>query len=209
MHNSNHISHAGFESAKRRIRTSRRGVGLGELLIAVSITAALLVAVAAATHAGFRSYEANLAEGDAAQRARMVLDRALALLRSTDDHGDHEAGPLAPDARAAFTLGHVAEDDGFVVFEPVGGGFRRIEWRLDGDRLVQSVDGGEARTVLRGVAGFRCAFQPMRSPDNRRRGVRGHDQLRRATLVLTVGVPGGDGTFTLSGSASPRRNVGV
>ena len=186
-------------------------MGLAELLIAVSISAALLTAVAAATHAGFRSYEANLAAGDTAQRARLAVGRALGLLRGTDDHADHDAGPVSADVREDFADGRTVTDVGFVVFEPVGDGYRRVAWRFDDEagELRQTVDDGPPRVIVRNVRGFRCTFQPMRSEANRRRGVMAYDQLRRATLVLTVGVPGGTETFTLSGSASPRRNVGV
>jgi hypothetical protein len=208
----------------------RRGVGLVELLLALAISAAVLAAVAAATNAGFASYQANAAAGDAAQRARLVLDRGLALLRETDDDVDYlgnalDAGARNTSARATFQSGLVAHDTGFVVFAPVAGGFRRVEWRYDADAgaLLQrtyEIDGTDLgeHVLLRGVDEFRMAFQPMRSSENRRRGIWTHDRLRRATMVLTVrtaeaaGVgpdAAAGGTFTLSGSASPRRNVGV
>ncbi len=208
----------------------RRGLGLAELLIAVSISAAVLTAVAVSADAGFASYQANAAAGDTSQRVRLTLDRGLALLRSTDDMDNgagtaHDPGPLTPSVRADFARGETVEDVGFVVYEPytLADGtvaFRTIAWEFDDDsgELRQTIDGGPAWVVLRNVVDFRCAFQPMRSSGNTRRGILDHDQLRRATMVLTVGVSAGPGvnpeaataeTFTLSGSASPRRNVGV
>jgi hypothetical protein len=212
----------------------RRGVGLAELLIAMSIAAALLTAVAAATHAGFRSYEANVVASDTTQRARLVADRALTLLRSTDDYldasgYDHDPGPLSSAPRADFEKGLIVSDTGFIVFEPIESidpddgstvwTYRQVEWRFDSDagQLLQTIDGGTERVLLRDVRGFRVTFQPMRSRNNQRLGVATFDQLRRASMVLTVGLPapsgnvaaGSSDTFTLSGSASPRRNVGV
>ena len=209
--------------------TKRRGLGMIELLIALAISAAVLTAVAVAADAGFQSYQANAAASDTAQRARMALDRGLALLRGTDDDGDgfgtaHDPGPLTVSARADFIGGETVTDSGFIVYEPYyaldgTAAFRPISWRFDAatGELLQSVDGGPEWVVLRDVVDFRCSFQPMRSSANRRRGILEYDQLRRATMVLSVGVSEGAGvtpdaaveTFTLSGSASPRRNVGV
>jgi hypothetical protein len=208
----------------------RRGIGLAEMLIALGISAAVLTAIAAATNAGFQSYQSNAAAGDAAQRARLTIDRALHLLRGTDDLKDdagiaHDPGPLTPSVRENFINGEIVEDTGFVVYEPFEDehgdpAYRTVVWQFDADAgvLTQSVDAGTPYTVLRNVLSFRCRFQPMRSSENRRRGILDHDKLRRATVVLTVGVDPVAGvgpdtasvaTFTLSGSASPRRNVGV
>ncbi|MEM1013359.1 MAG: hypothetical protein AAGI46_14200 [Planctomycetota bacterium] len=215
---------------RRHHHHRRRGLGIAELLVALAISAAVLGAIAAATHAGFQSYQTNAAAGDTAQRSRLALGRALDLLRGTDDLADelgiaHDPGPITPSVRADFIAGDTVEDDGFVVYEPytLSDGtttFRTIVWQFDADsgEVRQSIDAGDEYVVLRNVTSFRCRFQPMRSSENRRRGILEHDRLRRATVVVTVEADQGAGvnanaagrsSFTLSGSASPRRNVGV
>ncbi len=208
----------------------RHGLGIAEMLVALAISAAVLGAIAASTHAAFQSYQTNAAASDTAQRSRLALSRALDLLRGTDDLKDglgiaHDPGPVTPSVRASFASGDTVEDTGFVVYEPVANGdgtegFRTVVWTFDADagELRQSIDAGDEFVVLRNVTSFRCRFQPMRSTENRRRGILDHDRLRRATVILTIqadakaginaGAAGRSG-FTLSGSASPRRNVGV
>lgn len=73
-------------------RTSRRrhaGVGLVELLLALSITAALLTATASAIDASFTAYRVNQEQALLTQRARLGLNRIVQEIRLGVIHRPH------------------------------------------------------------------------------------------------------------------------
>ncbi len=193
-----------------RRRTARRGLGLAELLIAGAIVASLLAAVAVAVDASFQLYAANQVRAQTTQRARIALDRMLASVRVAEDHA-----PLDEELRPDFTTGLIVQDTGIVMFDEAG---QIIGWRYDEDQEALLFTRGEdSHVMLRDVRAFRVTLEPMRSRTAVRTGG-AHDRLRRASVLLTVGVAGGepgiDGraqqeTFSLSSSVVPRRNVGL
>ena len=192
-------------------RRRRRGLGLAEMLVAGAVVAALLAAVATAADAGFRTYAANQVRADTTQRARITMDRLLAVIRTTEDHA-----PATPGVRPDFTSGLVVTDSGIVMLDNAG---QAIGWRFDAGagQLVYDAPGGTPHVMLRGVRDFRVTLEPMRSYQSLRAGG-SYDRLRRATVLLTVGLDAAEvgnvaraagETITLSASVAPRRNVGL
>ena len=66
----------------KKLILKRRGVGLVELLIALSISAILLTATAVAVDASFKAYAANQEESSLLQQGRMALNRMVTSIRT-------------------------------------------------------------------------------------------------------------------------------
>lgn len=195
----------------------RRGLGLVEMLVALSISAALLVAVAAALDTTFKAYRANQEVADLTQRARLGMHRMLTELRSTTD-------PVpADEVLAAYRSGQVVTTrsvridapDGLTAVRYLHSGnqLRRQTLTRAGGQWTVSADG----VFLDGVASedFEVTLEPQRSPRAARGGL-SHDQLRRATVRMTVrpsresDAPTealGTQAVTLVSSVVPRRNA--
>src|SRR5213595_1529027 len=75
----------------RRMNIKRRGVGLVELLLALSISAILLTATAVAVDASFKAYAANQEESSLLQQGRMALNRMVTSIRTSDSHAPNDA----------------------------------------------------------------------------------------------------------------------
>src|SRR5262245_35586852 len=88
-------------------RNRRRGVGLVELLVALSISAALLTSVAVALDASFKAYSINQQQAQLMQRARLAMNRIVAQIRSTESHA-----PYTEALYDSFSTGHVVTDVG-------------------------------------------------------------------------------------------------
>ena len=191
-------------------RPAARGLAVVELLIALSISGMVLVAVAMCVDASFRAYSINQEQSDLMQRSRLAMHRVLTTIRTTDAHEPDDAT-----ARAAFMMGAVVTDGGIKM---VDASESPITFRFNPTNgLLTATDGtGAEYVVLRGVEKFEIKFEPMRSHDAVRRGELGFDRLRRATVLLTVRTAGNSvdidetvasQSVTLSSSAVPRRNV--
>jgi hypothetical protein len=191
-------------------RPAGRGLAVVELLIALSISGMVLVAVALCVDASFRAYSINQEQSDLMQRSRLAMHRVLTTIRTTDAHEPDDAT-----ARATFMMGTVVTDSGIKMIDasesPIAFKFNPT------NGLLTATDGSGAEyVVLRGVEKFEIKFEPMRSQDAVRRGEPGFDRLRRATVLLTVRTAGNSvdidetvasQSVTLSSSAVPRRNV--
>lgn len=123
-------------------RPRRAGFSLVELLIALAISAALLVAVLSALVASFRAYQATTEQASTHVVGRVVMHRMMALVRNSVDFG-----PLPEDARDRFVLTDqllFVDDDG-----------REIQLRLDraASALLMQVDQGAEQLLLEGVRG--------------------------------------------------------
>ena len=188
---------------------ARRGLAVIELLIALAIGGAILVAVAYCVDASFRAYSINQEQSDLMQRSRLAMHRVLTAIRTTDAHE-----PADPVAKAAFESGIVVTDKGIKMFDahdnPVG-----FEFDQENGTLVATDRSGAEYVLLRGVETFEVKLEPLRTQKSLRTGGV-YDRLLRATVRLTVRTYGNavdvDETVatqrvTLSSSAVPRRNV--
>lgn len=190
-----------------RTRSSRRGVGLIELLVALAISAALLTATAVAIDASMKSYSINQEQASLMQRARLAMHRIQTYVRSCAEHG-----PVTDACRTQFASGLVVSDAGITMLDDDG---RQIEFAFDpdGERLIASEDGTE-HVLLRGVTAFEVTLEPIKSATAVKTGGQ-FDRLLRASIRLTVrsighapdaGSAGLDQSLTFSASAMPRRN---
>lgn len=209
--------HAGTAPLARPHRAPRRrGLGLVELLISLAITAALLTATAIALDASFQAYRTNQELGDLTQRARLAMHRMLTEIRATQDHEP------APGDLAIFRSGVVVDTTVIRIYTDPD---NAVEYRHEGSRIVRQTFrrvGGAwtsepTRTLLDGVdpGNFTITMEPQRSARAARGGLP-HDQLRRATIRMTVrqanpqttrSEVAGNQSVSLVSSVVPRRNA--
>jgi prepilin-type N-terminal cleavage/methylation domain-containing protein len=202
---------------RRRRRRRHRGVGLPELLIALAISAALLTATAVAVDASFKAYGVNQSQAQLAQRVRVAMHRITTYIRTTAEHrpdndepiDDFVDGTVCTDTAIRMMTG---EDTG-VIFRQAGDTLQMVPFTIVGGALVE----GQPNALLRGVqAGdFSITFEPMRSARQIRLGRPEYDQLKRASILLTLRpdastVVAGEERIaepvTLSTSVMPRKN---
>ncbi|MCE2884422.1 MAG: prepilin-type N-terminal cleavage/methylation domain-containing protein [Planctomycetaceae bacterium] len=128
----------------RRTDTMRRarGFSLVEMLIALAISAALLVAVLSALVASFRAYQATTEQASTHVVGRVIMHRMMALVRNGVDFG-----PLPEDARDRYVV-----TDEFIFVDEDG---REIALRLDraASALLMQVDDASEQLLLEGVRG--------------------------------------------------------
>lgn len=193
--------------ARPRSRSCRRGVGLIELLVSLSIVASLLTATAVAVDAAFRAYTVNQEQAILLSKARVALALMTTHVRTTKLHAPDDAT-----LRAQFATGLTVTDAGLAMYDADD---QDIRFRYDaGNRRLLVVTPSGTHTLARGVEAFSVTMEPMRSAASVRTGG-GWDLLKRATIQLTVRTTGsasagessGTRTLTLSGSAMPRRNA--
>jgi prepilin-type N-terminal cleavage/methylation domain-containing protein len=194
-----------------------RGVGLPELLIALAISGALLVATGAAVNASFKAYGVNQTQSSLAQRARVAMHRMTSYIRTTQDHRPHNDTPLdqfhAGLVCTDTAIRMLIDDTSGYIFRQQGNALMMVPITIAGGNLTE----GTPRTLLHGVGvgDFVVTFEPMRSAAQIRMGNPSYDQLKRASILLTVRpaasvtLTGEEATgqpVTLSMSVMPRRN---
>jgi len=191
----------------RRIKIKRRGVGLVELLIALSISALLLTATAVAVDASFKAYANNQEESSLLQQSRMALNRVVTSIRTSDTHA-----PTDPTLLVDFKAGFKVTETSIGMFQEDG---TNIVYRYDAAKkqLIAEVR-GKSYILARGVEAFSVSMEPMRSEEALRTGS-SYDLLRRATILITIRTTAetaqssettGKHPVTLSVSVTPRRN---
>ncbi|GIW77005.1 MAG: hypothetical protein KatS3mg104_2068 [Phycisphaerae bacterium] len=186
-------------------RSRQRGLGLVEMLVALSITAALLTAAAVAIDASLKAYSVNQTQADTLHRARIALHRISTLIRTGSDHQ-----PVSSDTKDAFAQGQTVTDSGIELIDPQG---NVLQFRFDSDhQRLLFVDNGQTYTLLKNVVRFQLRMTPSRSAISIKTGG-GFDRLSRATLLLTLrpDIPVGhidsnesEQSWTLSTSVTPR-----
>ena len=195
--------------AKAVRRRRYRGVGLVELLVALSISAALLTAVAVATDTSFKAYAINEEQSNLLQRGRLGLNRMLTYIRTCKEHQ-----PINPQQISDFVHGSTVTDTGFSMLNDAG---EQIDVDYDpaNKRILMSKGDGIAHELVHGVVAFQVKMEPMKSPAAIRAGG-DYDLLRRATVLITLQTTGNladmdeaaNGQLvTLSSSVMPRRNA--
>ena len=192
-----------------RLRRRRsRGLGIVELLVSLSIVAALLTAVAVAVDASFKTYAINTSEADLMQRSRVTLYRIVSTIRETKLHAPDDAS-LA----ASFAAGATVESPSLAMYT-ADGVETTYAYDADAKTLTLTRD-GTSHLMLDGVTAFKVKMEPMRSATSVKTGG-GWDLLKRATIYLTVnntdrtdlaGDRSHSSSVTLSDSVMPRRNA--
>lgn len=196
----------------------RKGIGLVELLVAMAISAALLTSVAMAVNASFKAYAVNQSQGQLMQRARMAMNRMVTYIRATNEHrpdddaalDNFESGLIT----SAGSIRMMLDSTSGMIFRQTGNELQMVPFSVAGNTLTE----GNPRTLLHGVgtSDFRITFEPQRSAVSVKTGSPTYDQLKRASIVLTVrptsntSVKGEEQqgqTVTLSASIMPRKNI--
>lgn len=201
-----------------RYSCRRRGIGLVELLVAMAISAALLTSVAMAVNASFKAYAVNQSQGQLMQRARMALNRMVTYVRATNEHRPDDDTALdsfeSGLVTTASSIRMMLDSSNGMIFRQSGNELQMIPFTVAGNTLSE----GTPRTLLHGVGtnDFRITFEPQRSAVSVKTGSPAYDQLKRASIVLTVrptsdtSVKGEEQqgqTVTLSASIMPRKNI--
>ena len=160
-------------------RTTRRGFNLIEMLIALTITATLLVAVMVALHASFMAYQSTTELASTHTIARLVMHRMLALIRTGQDFGPYPSNP-----QDSIVFSNEIE-----FFTPAGN-LVVIEWIETADpthpqpnALYAVINGGTPQLMLEGVVqidGAGMQITPFTLVYELGR------KLHRATIDLTI-----------------------
>jgi len=202
-------SNASILNGARKARRRHRGVGLVELLVALSISAALLTAVAVATDSSFRAYAINEEQSNLLQRGRLGMNRLMTYVRTCKEHQ-----PMNTAQINGFTAGTIVTDTGISMLTEAGEEID-VEYDATNQRILMSKNGGLAHVLARGVLAFQVKMEPMKSAASLRAGGN-YDLLRRATVLITLQTNGNladmdesaNGQLvTLSSSVMPRRNA--
>lgn len=188
-------------------RSRRRGLGLVELLVSLSIVASLLTATAVAVNAAFKAHEVNQEQAVLLSKARVALAFITSQIRGTKLHAPDDS-----DLRADFATGQTITDTGMVMYDTDDNLLRFYYVAAEKKLKVDTATG--THVMARDVESFSVTMEPMRSATSIRTGG-GWDLLKRATIQITVkagdSTAPGEGTssqvLTLSGSVMPRRNA--
>jgi hypothetical protein len=197
----------GGDLRPRQCHRPRWGIGMVELLFALSICASLLTATAVAVDAAFRAYHVNQEQAVLLGKARVSLASMTTSIRGTKLHAPNDAT-----LRAKFALGQTVTDSALVMYD-LNDQLLKYQFDPATKRLLVTNPTG-TYTLARGVEAFTVTLEPMRSAESVKTGG-GWDLLKRATMTLTVKAAGaaapgevtGNQTITLSGSVMPRRNA--
>ncbi|MFM7050648.1 MAG: type II secretion system protein J [Planctomycetota bacterium] len=186
--------------------TIRRGFSLVELLIALSISAALLTSVLAALNACFRAYQATTEETSTDMVGRVVMYRMLSLVRNGAGFGPLPNFAANPPETiiASDSMSFVDDEDREIEFEFVPntmGELGELRMRLSANGVT-----GQWQRLLEGVRAPRAENgDPL--PVFTLEYDTGY-KLVRATIDMTV-FPDDNASLTLEGDeARPTRLVG-
>jgi prepilin-type N-terminal cleavage/methylation domain-containing protein len=199
-----------------RAGAGRRGLGLVEMMMALAISASVLTAVAYAVDVSFKTYSVNQEQATLMQRARLVMYRLTQDIRNTKEHY-----PISPAADKDFRDGRIATDNAIAMYfdAPPGTPAENIPmmvYRHDAEnKLLMCVNAnGDEFVAARGIESFEVKFEPIKSDEATRKGLK-YDRLLRATILLTVATTGQSAdvdesyaaqAVTLGTSVMPRRN---
>lgn len=187
------------------VHLRQRGLGLVEMLVALSITAALLTAAAVAIDASLKAYSVNQTQADTLHRARIALHRISTLIRTGSDHQ-----PVSSDIQDAFAQGQTVTDSGIELTDSQEN-VLQFRFDVEQNRLLL-VENNRTHVLLKNVKAFQVRMTPSRSVYSIKTGG-GFDRLSRATLLLTlqpdtdsehIDPNESDRDFTLSTSVTPR-----
>lgn len=124
-----------------RIRRTVRAFSLVEMLIALAISAALLVATLFALQTSFLAYQVTADQASTHAVARLVVHRMIAMIRTGQDFR-----PFPENVHDQY----VASD--FIEFyHPDTGQVITITWDRNAGQLLYAIDGGYSAVLLEGV----------------------------------------------------------
>jgi prepilin-type N-terminal cleavage/methylation domain-containing protein len=174
-----------------RSRRRNRGFTLVEILLAASLTAMLLTAVATAVHGSLQSYRENEKLSTVTQAGRAVLTRLTTEVRNSED--------CSVTTTALTTTLTILPID-------TGVGLTRIEYELRGGVLYyrKTITGNTTEYALLGSSGDNIrvvTFTPWPQPGTDALGQTCAKSIR-VKLVVAVA----DRQLSLTASADPRRN---
>ena len=124
-----------------RRRSTACAFSLVEMLIALAISAVLLVATLAALQVSFDSYRINSDQASTHAIGRMVVQRMTTMIRSGEAFR-----PLPPDVRD-----RVVTSDFIEFYHPDTDNLITVTWDRIGGRLEYRMDNGVPVTLLEGV----------------------------------------------------------
>lgn len=192
---------------RRHRQLWRSGLGMAELLIALAISAALLVAAAAAFSASTQAYKINQEQSLLMQQARIALHRIATTIRTNQAHAPEDS-----DLATQFAGGQTVLSNAIAMLDDSG---NDLVFRYDADhQRLYAIVNGEQHVLCHGVIDFTVRMEPMRSPVSVKTGG-AFDLLRSASIVLSIRTveettqnseTTGQQILTLSVGVSPRRN---
>jgi len=190
-------------SELRTQRSRHAGLSLVELLVSLAITAMLLTATMVAIDASFQAYAAAAETASTQTATRMVVNRLLALMRTSTAHG-----PLLPDPTDTPPVVLLPDgntiDSYYIEVINQQGEFIRIEYRAATQELWLWIDdngtpdfqaGDTQQPIMGGVT--QAHFYTHRRIDKD-----GVLVLERGSIDMTV-VADEDNTLALEGAELP------
>lgn len=177
-------------------RTRRHGVSLIEVLLALTISATLLAAVAIAVNACFESFRVNQERGIVLNRARSVMLNLVQRMRMTEYLQPRTPGQLTAFQNYSLATTAGVTDNGIQILasdvaNDGTSGTRALtdiayyHDTADNNKRLQIIVNGKTWTLLDGVTDFRITFHPKRSSDAFAAGG-GCDVVDYATITMTV-----------------------
>lgn len=170
-------------------QTSRPGLGMVEMLIALAITSMLLCSVAVAFHASLNSIDENQKIATATQNARLVLNR------------------LMTEARRAKAVECLQATPGKItIIPPEGGAVTQTEYELKGDTLWYTQTQGEVPTshavlmLADGVIIHEFTASVLHVDEN-------DDTTPTRTITARLDLQVGNNRFAVTASTDPRGNI--
>lgn len=189
----------------------RRGFNLVELLLALSITSALLTATMVALDASFRAYQMTAESSSMHTVSRLSMHRMLALIRTGDEFGPFPTNPAEPVIESTY-IEFIAPNGQLVVLDfdvDESGLFLEVHERADEESPWVLLS---RNLLLGGVIAQYDGGGVLRSPFTLEYAK--GKQLHRATIDLTVAPDtahnlefdgdNADKVIRLVGSAMPR-----
>jgi prepilin-type N-terminal cleavage/methylation domain-containing protein len=191
-----------------RRRPQRRGLGLPEMLISLTIAALLLTATAFALDSSCQAYKINQEQSSLIQCDRLTLNRITTMVRRTNAHQPHTTA-----IAQSFAAGNVVSDIGI---DMIDANNLPLTFTYDStNQRLLAISGGITHVLADGVTSFVVTMEPMRSAESIRTGG-AWDLLKRATFLVSVHTNSktaqgsettNQQTITLSASVMPRQNT--
>ncbi len=159
-------------------RNQHRGFNLVELLIAMAITAVLMVAVMTSLHASFMAYQTTTEEASTHTISRLVMNRMLTMIRTGREFGPIPTNPL--DQTVTSDL---------IDFRTSTGSVITLEWKAQpdaahgypqGQALYVTLDNGTTVTTSLLLEGVTPQYDPPTSTDE-------NDRIKPFTLQFEKG----------------------
>jgi prepilin-type N-terminal cleavage/methylation domain-containing protein len=204
-------------ASRLHLRIRNRGMGLVEVMVAITIAGAVLTAMAIAVHASFQAYTVNVSATDLLQRNRVAINRLVTDIRRGTDHTLEQTDP---DAHTLFRSG--GNNEGIVTANSIEvrgnadssdqTSWPRVSYIYDaGTKVVKVVSQKDATAdkvtfnLLKNVTQFQITLEPTKGKLGLVRNE--YDKLKRAVILITIQDPTTKQTSSLSTSVIPRRNI--